>query len=186
MLLHKNGNSYFMAADRTNYRLPELKPTKFVQKESKFGLSKDSPFHSRYTYIHAMSSSIFDDSYIPKGTYNSFKMQSHAFLQSCVKKAKNSTASFIKAVHEGTPIVRSVKPIFTMLMDKSAPYDQKILESLLNRYNVNKLNSSASQYPDSPYNPKLASYTALLKGGTTKAPKLPLDNFSSVTSAAKY
>ena len=185
ILLHKNGNTYFSSIDRNKYVLPTLKSAKTIDKECKFGLSKDSPFHSRHTCVHTTSTSIFDDPYrLKDNKYSRFgaRIQPNLHIRECLKKSGNDTPRLIKLLRSELPAAHSVKNTFTLFMDKSMPHEQKVFESLLNRFNVHKLNSSARHPSDSPYNAKLEKYMkAIDKSMATEIKRLPRNGFVSRT-----
>ncbi len=174
ILLQTGGNCFFMSAERARHPLPQLRTFKTIRKESKFGMSRDSPFLSLHSYIRAASSSIFDDPYLTLHPGDRTRLQPNIHLKECLKRAKTDTSKFNHMMRMDTPMQQSPKKTFSLLMDSSAPYDQKVMESFLNPYNLYKLNASISgagfdrmePRTDLPYRRKLIEYTTQLSRST--------------------
>ena len=165
MLLHQDGNKYFSASDRQNHAIPQIKPLTLINTEAKFGLSKDSPYHSRYTCVNRGTSSLFESG-SPVRAFSTRRlepMSPHILLKECMRKSKGQTTAFNSLMRTQTMATSSQPKIFTLLMHRSASQEDKVRQSLLNPYNVEALHSSIAHGEDSPYSRMLKTYTSKIR-----------------------
>ena len=165
MLLQKDGNKFFFSNDRHKHAIPTPKPIHTIHKEYKFGLSKDSPYISRLSYVNSMTSSLFDatspksQKVLPRIT----PIQPHKLLSDCLRRAKGDANSFNHLLRAQTPAKPVQKKIFTILLDKSLSKEIKIKQSLLNPFNIRTLHASVLKSDDSPYKDRLATFTKKMR-----------------------
>jgi hypothetical protein len=165
MLLHQDGNKYFNAADRQAHIIPTIKPLTCINLEARFGLSKDSPYHTKYTWVNKGTSSVFNLE-SPLRAQSSRRLEPvspHMFLRECLRKSKGNTPAFNSLVRTQTTLASPQPKMFTLLMRRSASQEDKVRQSLVNPYNVEALHSSIARGEDSPYSRMLKTYTAKIR-----------------------
>ena len=73
LLLQKEGRCMFPLAERRNHNLPEHRSLARINKEPKFGISKDSPWENKHTIINPRINSLHESNRLKLNvTTNSF------------------------------------------------------------------------------------------------------------------
>ena len=163
-LLQKDGNKFFSSGNRYQYKLPVDKPIRTIYKEVKLGLSRDSPYITRLSYVHPSTTSLLKG-FTPRDRGSIQKLsqiQSHTLLQECERKSKGDSYCFNKLMRSNTPMKRPHN-MFTLMLRRASSKEVMIKQSLLDPYNIRALQASVLREKDSPYKQKLLAFTAKLR-----------------------
>ena len=175
VLLHKNGNTYFNAADRAAFPIPKPKPLKVVNVDARFGMSKDSPHLARYSTVNPNTPSLFDlhSTKSSNAPVRLMPMSPHETIRDCLLRSRGNTGSFNRLLRTETRGRPSQPKMFTLLMGRSTSQDNKIRYSMINPFNVNTLMFSTMRNEDSPYARRLGTFAFTIKKSSKRVINTP-------------
>jgi hypothetical protein len=131
LLLQKNGNQFFQSYNKAIHQLPKQRSSKYIITNLKYGLSKDSPFHSKYTEMHKLTPAIFMDE--PN------------------VRSKNMT-NLWKTTNQSPPshMYQQAQPIryrlFSKLLNRSASREECLKVSLMEQQSQKNLNQVSQHH----------------------------------------
>ena len=134
LLLQKDGNKFFYSCDKDYFPLPLTHQSKSIVVSYKYGMSRDTPFHTQYTEHNMLTPSIFGDEILFKSK------NAHSMWHTQQESPKSNPMRKFK--------------LFSRMLDRSASREELIRSSVVsdNKYRELLTSSKAKQFDDLNHN----------------------------------
>jgi len=152
LLLQKQGNQFFLSSQKHHHPVPEIKPTKTVITNYKFGLSKDSPFHNKYSEMHKLTPQLF------RVHVEKAKKNHHFNIRQLTKQAHGSEKTFCNLLTKYQPPERY--DLFKNMLNHSVSKEKCRKASFLNKEDHSILETNAKTYNCDEYLGKIKHFTS--------------------------
>ena len=154
-LLHQDAKNYFLSEDRHNYKLPETKPIKTINKNAKFGLSRDSPYITPTAFINYSTKSLYGSDHNDSNNNDPNKHfrelyippKPHTAMTEAMRKSKGDFKQFAKLLHcrTDTRPHKATTKVFIKFLNMSASKDTMVSQSLMNPWNRDSIRASTAK-----------------------------------------